>query len=266
MENAEKRTSPIGIIDSGVGGLTVAGRLTCDLPHEDVIYVGDSKNCPYGNKSADEIFSLSLKMLEFLQKQGVKCVAVACNTISALADDLQRRFDFPIISIVDCAADGVARKNPEAVGFIATEFTVKSGVYERLISARLPECRVVSAASEKLAALIDGGSVGGSEVEAEIKKCVGGILEKEHIKSLILGCTHYPIVAESFKKCFPDIELIDPAVYQCEKIEKFLAENGLLNDLGGNFTLYTTGKTAAYSAVLRHLGAKAPEKAVHTSL
>ncbi len=266
MANIEKSASPIGMIDSGVGGLTVAGRLICDLPHEDVIYIGDSKNCPYGNKSADEIFSLSLKMLEFLQKRGVKCAAIACNTISALAAELQQRFDFPIINIVDCAADGVARKNPETVGFIATEFTVKSGVYERLISARLPDCRVVSAASEKLAALIDRGIVGGAEAEAEIKNCVGRILKKEHIKSLILGCTHYPIVAESFKKCFPDIELIDPAVYQCEKIENFLSENGLLNASGGNFTVYTTGETAAYSAVLRHLGAKAPEKTVHTVL
>ena len=127
------------------------------LPGEDIIYFGDSANCPYGNKTSDQIFDLSCNMLRFLGESGVKCTAIACNTISTLSDRLRPCFDYKIISIVEEAAKYVVREHLSSVGLIATEFTVASGKYAELIHKDAPECKVVGKGSPLLAALVDRG-------------------------------------------------------------------------------------------------------------
>ena len=127
------KSNPIGVMDSGIGGLTVVRELQRILPGEDIIYFGDSANCPYGNKTADQIFELSCHMLQFLGSNGVKCTAVACNTISTMAERLRPCFGFRIISIVEEAAKYVIREKLSSVGLIGTEFTVASGKYAELI-------------------------------------------------------------------------------------------------------------------------------------
>lgn len=254
-----KSDSPIGIIDSGVGGLTVVKEVISALPQENIIYFGDSFNCPYGNKSESDILSYCFNMLKFMKQNNVKCVALACNTMSTLVEKVRPYFDFPIISFVECAAKDIISRNLSAVGLIATNFTANSGSYNRQINAGLPDCEVISVGSHDLTKLIDMGLTSGEEVEAEIKLCIDKILEKRNVKDIILGCTHYPIVTDSFKKLYPDINFINPAVAECRMLKKMLADNGALNENGGDFSLYSSGETDNYFKILKMLGSPAPK-------
>lgn len=248
-------TGPIGVTDSGVGGLTVVRELQRLLPGEDIIYFGDSANCPYGNKSAGEIFTLCGNMLRYLENEGMKCAAIACNTTSTLADRLRPCFDFPIISIVEAAARYVIREKPDSVGLIATEFTVRSGKYAQLIHEELPDCRVIGKGSPRLAALVDRGDFDRQDINAEIRAQVDSILAREKVDSLILGCTHYPIVEANFRECYPDMRLINPAYEQACAVKQCLAENGALNpQKQGRFTVCTSGEPRVYEDVIRRLG------------
>ena len=177
--------NPIGVMDSGIGGLTVVRELQRILPGEDIIYFGDSANCPYGNKTSDQIFDLSCNMLRFLGENGVKCTAIACNTISTLSDRLRPCFDYKIISIVEEAAKYVVREHLSSVGLIATEFTVASGKYAELIHKGAPECRVVGKGSPLLAALVDRGDFNQHDINTEIRTQVDNILAREKVENLI---------------------------------------------------------------------------------
>ena len=248
-------SSPIGVMDSGIGGLTVVRELQRILPGEDIIYFGDSANCPYGNKTADQIFELSCHMLRFLGDNGVKCTAIACNTISTMAERLRPCFDYKIISIVEAAAEYVIREKLKSVGLIATEFTVASGKYAELIHAGVPDCHVVGKGSPNLAALVDRGDFNQHDINTEIKTQVDNILAREPVKDLILGCTHYPIVEENFHACYPELRLINPALEQANAVKAYLTEQNALNpQLKGSFTICTSGDPQVYVNVGRRLG------------
>ena len=246
---------PIGVMDSGIGGLTVVRELQRILPGEDIIYFGDSANCPYGNKSSDRIFELSCNMLRFLGENGAKCTAIACNTISTMVERLRPCFDYKIIGIVECAADYVVREGLDKVGLIATEFTVASGNYDALIHKGNPDCRVVGKGSPLLAALVDRGDFNRHDINLEITTQVDNILAREKVENLILGCTHYPIVEENFRECYPGMKLINPALEQANAVQRFLAEEKALNPQEkGTFTICTSGDPQVYVNVGKRLG------------
>ena len=254
-----QNSRPIGVIDSGVGGLTVVRELQRILPGEDILFIGDSVNCPYGNRDADEIFSLTLRMLRYLEKNDVKCVAIACNTISTLADRLRPECPFPLISIVEAGADHIVREKISRVGLIATEFTVSTGYYEKRIHEKAPECVVVSKGSPKLAALIDRGDFNQSAINEEITEQVDVILSREKVDDLILACTHFPIVAENFRACFPQLNLIDPAEEQAAAVRNLLVYRALTNPkTRGTLTIGTTGDPAVYEGIARRLNIYKP--------
>ena len=184
---------------------------------------------PYGNKTADQIFELSCHMLQFLGSNGVKCTAVACNTISTMAERLRPCFDFRIISIVEEAAKYVIREKLSSVGLIGTEFTVASGKYAELIHQGNPDCHVVGKGSPLLAALVDRGDFNQHDINLEITTQVDNILSREKVSDLILGCTHYPIVEENFHECYPQLHLINPALEQANAVKAYLAEQNALN-------------------------------------
>lgn len=249
-----KKNCPIGVMDSGVGGLTVVRELQRILPGEDIIYIGDSANCPYGNKTAEQIFELSCKMLRFLRDNGVKCVVIACNTVSSIVDRLRPDFDLPIFSIIEEAAKYVIREKLSAVGLIATEFTVASGKYTELIHQGSPECKVVAKGSPLLAALVDHGNFNQKDIDREIITQVDNILTREKVENLILGCTHHPIVEENFRKCYPSMRLINPALEQANAVKTFLtAQNALNEQAHGAFTICTSGEPQVYVSVGRRL-------------
>jgi len=253
---------PIGVMDSGVGGLTVVRHLQRLLPGEDILYFGDSANCPYGNKSREELLALVSRMLRYFGEHHVKCVAVGCNTTSPLVGELRARFPFHITGIIESAADYVARAGLDEVGLIATEFTVKNGAYDRFIHRRAPSCRIVAEGSPLLAALIDRGALDAPELDEEIRVRVGDILRRgDDVRHLILGCTHYPIVEDHFRRCFPELTLIDPAPHQAQAVRDYLARADALNpQRRGRFTVCTTGDPAVYARAVERLGLFEPDE------
>ena len=222
--------NPIGVMDSGIGGLTVVRELQRILPGEDIIYFGDSANCPYGNKTSDQIFELSSHMLQFLGDNGVKCTAIACNTISTMADRLRPCFDYKIVSIVEEAAKYVLREHLKSVGLIATEFTVASGKYAELIHEGDPECKVVGKGSPLLAALVDRGDFNQHDINLEITTQVDNILSREKVSDLILGCTHYPFLRGAIRRIVGRRpEIIDGSFGIAKQLHRRLEEQQLLN-------------------------------------
>lgn len=251
-----KINGAIGVMDSGIGGLTVVRELQKILPGEDIIYFGDSANCPYGNKTSEQITALSRNMLSFLGDNGVKVTAIACNTISTLVDNLTPHFDFKIIGIVSPAAEYIAKAGIKSVGLIATEFTVSTKNYDKLIHSHDPSIEVVGKGSPLLAALVDRGDFNENDINTEIRTQVDNILSRKKVDHLILGCTHYPIVEDNFKRCYPDITLINPALEQAKAVKAYLEEqdNSFSDKERGSFTICTSGDPQVYVNVAKRLG------------
>lgn len=255
-----KRNDPIGITDSGVGGLTVVREVMRILPGEDILYFGDSANCPYGNKTKEQLIGFAGSMLQHLSECGIKLAALACNTTSSMIDDLRPNFPLPLLGVIDPAAKLVAERKLSSVGLIATEFTANSKSYDRLIAKYSPETTVVSKGSPSLAALIDSGNFDWSAIDNEITCEVGAILEKGKVGDIILACTHYPIVLDRFEKCFPDLNFINPSHEQAQAVREYLTENDMLSEKDkGSLKIYTTGDPAVYADMCHKLGINANE-------
>lgn len=248
------KKAPIGVMDSGLGGLSAVSALAKVLPAEDIVYFGDTANCPYGNKTNEELLQLSGNMLGFLEKQGVKCVALACNTTSALADILRQRFAAPIITVAESAADAVGTMGLKKVGLIATVSTVGSGIYERRIHAVDASVKVSSVGSVNLAALVEHTRHDDEALNEEIRRCMDRIVSPD-LHHVILGCTHYPLILENFQSCYPGLEFIDPAEHQANSVKEFLQKEGGLNPEGkACMTIFTTGDTESFCSACEENG------------
>lgn len=253
-----ERNAPIGVMDSGVGGLSVVLSLRDSLPHENIIYYGDTANCPYGNRSTEELLSLSGGMLSFLQEKYVKCVALACNTTSALAETLRPNFSVPIITVAECAADAIAKIGLTSVGLIATVSTANSKIYENRIHAIDPKIRVSAVGSYHLASLVEQNLSDSTQIDAEIINCMDALLAQHPVEHVILGCTHYPLVLDRFQLLYPGIHFIDPAPYQAAFLQTFLRENdGLHLENKPSLTVYTTGDPQVFAKVCEDNGLSA---------
>ena len=257
-----KLSGPIGVMDSGIGGLTVVRELQRILPGEDIVYFGDSANCPYGNKSREKIVELSKNMLSFLGENGVKVTAIACNTISTLVDSLSPCFDYKIIGIVSPVADYIARSGIKQVGLIATEFTVSTKNYDELIHRHDPSVEVIGKGSPLLAALVDRGDFNDDEINTEIRTQIDNILSRGKVENVILGCTHYPIVTDNFKHCYPGLTFINPALEQANAVREYLAsqDNSFSEKQRGSFTVCTSGDPQVYVNVAKRLGLFEPDQ------
>lgn len=242
--------APIGVMDSGLGGLSVVSALREILPYEDIIYYGDTANCPYGNKTKEELLSLSRTMLTFLQQKQVKCVALACNTTSALADLLRSDFSMPIITVAECAADAIGKMDLDRVGLLATVSTAKSEIYKTRIQAVSPAVQVFSHGSVNLARLVEENHPTSEHVDAEIRSCMDALLNQDTINDVILGCTHYPLVKDRFELLYPNIRFMDPAPHQAAFLKHFLdAEKAENEEHKPSLSIYTTGTIDAFRDV-----------------
>ena len=256
----EENRKRIGVLDSGLGGLTVAKELGRLLPLESVVYFGDNANCPYGNRPKEEILKLTIAMLDFLQKQDIKIAAVACNTISTLIDQLRERYDFPIVSIIEEACKYAAGQELSQVGVFATEFTIQQGVYEKLLKKLRPETQVYGKASRTLAAMVDEGRFYDPAVKEEIHALLAALLQEHpELKHIVLGCTHYPIVQDLFEQAAPGLSFINPAQVQAKAVGTLLSERGLLTDAtASHLDIYTSGEKSQYEAALKKLDIRRP--------
>jgi len=256
--------SPIGVIDSGVGGLTSVKEIVNLLPGENIIYCGDNANAPYGNRTADDIIGLTKKMLTFLQSKNVKLVAVACNTISSTFESAQyseyaKNFPYPILSIIEPAAEDVIRQQYKNVGIIATEFTIKTGCHKALIQKMDPTINVFGEPSRNLAMLIEKGNLNDPAIRADIEGHVNHLLSLHPVNEIVLGCTHYPIVQNQFEAAAPNVKFINPARDQALSIKKHLKVLNLLNTgASGSLEINTSGGAEIYKTVLDELSVTKP--------
>jgi len=246
----------IGVLDSGLGGLTLVREMERILPHESIVYFGDNANCPYGNRPEEEIVGLSSAMLDFFLEKEVKAVAIACNTISTIADRLRERYGFPIVSIIEAACENAADMGLSRVAVFATEFTIRQGLYGKLLRRISPETEVFGFPSRTLAALIDSGRFDDNATETEVKVLLSALRESApDVKHVILGCTHYAIIGGLFEKCAPGITFINPAQAQAEAIRRLLSKRGLLGDSQQPaLDICTSGEKPLYEAAMKKLG------------
>lgn len=251
--------SKIGIIDSGLGGFTVVKELRRILPNESIAYFGDNLNCPYGNRSKEDILHLTYNMLDFLNDRRVKLVGIACNTVSTLIKEYGNRYDFPIVDIITPTVDFVSENGIDNIGILGTAFTIKTGAYQRMLLERNSNIKITTEPSPNLAALIDSGDFDSAAIKDAVRLHLSNLTKGNEVSNLILACTHYPIVEDIFRSFAPDLKIIDPAVHLAQKIKKTLKENDMLNDdkdADASIEIFTTGKADNYKNLISKFNMK----------
>ncbi len=215
---------PIGIFDSGVGGLTVFKEIRHRFPHEDIIYFGDTARVPYGPKSKHTVIDYSIQNARFLIQQGAKIIVVACNTSSATAlHQLQKLLPIPVLGVIEPGAvSAVKTTQNKRIGVIGTEGTIRSQAYSSAISKLDEKCNVFSQPCPLFVPLAEEGWEDHEVTMLTIKEYLTTLLQEE-IDTLVLGCTHYPILKASIQKFVgDDITLVDSAQTVSDKLDKIL--------------------------------------------
>ena len=254
---------PIGIFDSGLGGLTVTAELRRKLPAEDVIYLGDNARVPYGSKSEDTIVRFAIQDTEFLVQREVKCVVIACNTVSSLAlPDLQRTFpEMTFVGVVEAGVARILELNAKQVLLIGTSATVNSDSYRVQIHRKAPDVNVRSLACPLFVPLAEEGMIEGDLVDLAIRHYLARELESEP-DALVLGCTHYPLLGKSIQKHLPDsTTIVDSATACAGAAERRLAEmNILANRKGsGEERFFVTDMPASFFSMAERFLGRSPK-------
>jgi glutamate racemase len=225
-------SKPIGVFDSGIGGLTIVKRLAATLPNEDIIYFGDTARVPYGSKSNSTIIEYSIQDTNFLLGKNVKAVIVACNTASSIAiNDLKEKFDIPIIGMIEPGAEmAIKETKSKRIGVIGTRSTIGNQAYSKEIKRLDNNIKVFEKACPLFVPLAEEGWIG-HKATYEIAEEYLEELHNLEIDTLVLGCTHYPILASVIQKVMGDrLTLIDSGVASAELVKKELQGKGLEND------------------------------------
>ena len=221
---------PIGVFDSGVGGLTVAKEILNNLPNEKIIYFGDTARVPYGNKSPETIIRYSRQIASFLVSQNVKAIVIACNTASAMAlDAVKESVDIPVIGVVRPGTDAALKATVNnRIGVIGTEGTIRSGIYGRYIREKNPEAVVFNKACPLFVNLVEEGMIDDPVTVIMIHRYLDELIQDHAIDTLILGCTHYPLLQEVIRREIGGrIRLVNPAYETACSLRRLLDENGL---------------------------------------
>lgn len=238
----------IGIFDSGIGGLTVVRSLMEQLSGYDILYFGDTARTPYGSKSPETVIRYALENTDFLINQGAKIIVMACNTASSVAAErVSAEFDVPIFEVITPAVDvSLQTSRKFNIGVIGTRATIKSGIYEKKIKAINPDAKVYSAACPLLVPLVEEGWMQKPETVMIIKKYLHP-LKVRQIDTLILGCTHYPLLKNSIqRKIGKKVSVIDSSMAVGAKIKDFLAGHIEVDNLlsrNGKFRLFVSDIT-----------------------
>ena len=242
--------SPIGVFDSGLGGLSVASLILQRLPHESMIYFADTAHVPYGERSFDEIRLFSRNIVEFLVSKNVKAVVVACNLSSAVAlDPLCETFPYiPIIGVIEPGARGAAAAaNGNTVGVLGTTGAIKSRAYESAIAKLDPSIKVVGQACPKFVPLVESGRTDSDEALAAAREYVEPLVT-EGCKAMVLGCTHYPFLMKPIRSAAGrDVTIVDPAQETVRALENVLMNYNIASDLvDARHEFYASGDAASF--------------------
>jgi glutamate racemase len=246
----------IGIFDSGVGGLTVVRAILEQIPGYDVVYFGDTAHSPYGTKSAETVIGYTIKNIEFLLSQGARIIVIACNTASSVATaEVLERFSVPIFEVITPAVERALQISRNFnFGVIGTRATVRSGIYEKKIIKNHPQARVYSVACPLLVPLVEEGWLSKPETAMIVRKYLRP-LKIRQIDTLILGCTHYPLLKKVIqRKIGKRVQLIDSSTSVSGSIKTYLAQNAEVDrQLGqnGNLVLFVSDVTDHFGKIAR---------------
>ncbi len=241
----------IGIFDSGVGGLTVFKEVAALLPRENLIYLGDTARVPYGTKSVKTVQRYALEAAEFLVDRGVKMLVVACNTASAVAlEQLRERFHLPVIGVIEPGARRASGSRNRRIGVIGTEGTINSGRYPQAITALVPDAQIFSIACPLFVPLAEEGWAEHEIARLTALEYLHPMLEAR-IDTLVLGCTHYPLLRNTLHNIFGDeVLLVDSAEETAKTVQQLFRRQGLTNpDSGGRREFYVTDVPTRFERV-----------------
>ena len=228
-----KQNAPIGVFDSGVGGLTVVKEIMSALPNESIVYYGDTARVPYGSKSAETIIAYSRQIARFLMTQEVKAIVVACNTASALAlETIKAEFAVPFVGVVKPGAKMAAQATQnKRIGIIATEGTISSGIYEKFLKATSPEVEVFGKACPLFVPLAEEGWLNDTVTKQVAERYLAELKEKQ-VDALVLGCTHYPLLRGVIGEVMGEgVTLVNPAYETAKELKYVLEDNHLLKNV-----------------------------------
>lgn len=243
--------APIGVFDSGFGGLTVARAIIDQLPHESIRYVGDTRRGPYGPQPIAKVREYSLEIMDRLVADGVKALVIACNSASAATlRDARERYQLPVIEVVHPAVRrAVAATRNGIVGVIGTEATITSQAYDDAFAAA-PHIELHSAACPRFVELVEAGVTSGDDVIAVAREYLDG-LQRANIDTLVLGCTHYPLLTGALSYVVGDsVTLVSSAEETAQDVYRVLVANDLLRDRSAGapeYTFLVTGDPAEFA-------------------
>lgn len=252
------REAPIGVFDSGVGGLTVVREMLRQMPGESISYFADTAHVPYGPRDPQELRRFAAQITAFLVDKGCKMIIMACNTSTSLAYyDLKAQYDLPMVGVIEPGVDKAlehvsAAGGTGTIGVIGTKATIDSGVYQRILAQKNSKVQVAAVSCPPFVPLVESGQIRGPQVEETVRNCLGP-LKEEGVECLLLGCTHYPFLAPVIKKIMgPDVSCIDPAIETVNRAYRLLAGMKLLNEGGRpSYHYYASGDPESF----RRMGA-----------
>lgn len=227
-----KKAAPIGIFDSGVGGLTVVLEVFQQIPNESFIYYGDTAHVPYGPRDPQELKGFASAITEFLVKQGCKLIIIACNTSTSLAyEELKKRHPLPLIGVIEPGVDKALETTANGkIGVIGTVATINSGVYQKMLIEKNPDVEVEAVSCPLYVPFIEQGQLESEKVYQATETYMESMKEKG-IDTLILGCTHYPFLSPVITKVLgPSVAIINPAKETVRRAVQSLREQNLLNE------------------------------------
>lgn len=262
--------APIGIFDSGVGGLTVARAIIDQLPNESTIYIGDTARGPYGPRKIAEVREFSLEIIEFLVNRGCKAVVIACNTASsAMLRDARERFQIPIIEVIQPAARrAVAATRSGKVGVIGTNATIDSGSYLDAFAAA-PQLQITSKACPRFVEYVERGETSGAEITAIARECLKPMIDAD-VDTLVLGCTHYPLLTGVISYVMGEgVTLVSSAEETAKDLYRVLVEKNLLREVSTTpptHEFLATGDSSQFEILARRFLGPEVSKVHHQDL
>jgi len=250
----EKRTCPIGLFDSGIGGTSIWKEIHHLLPYEDTIYLADSSNAPYGQKTKEEIVDLSIKNTEFLLNRNCKIIVVACNTATTNAiKELRSKYKIPFIGIEPAIKPAATNTQTQTVGILATQGTLNSELFHQTVS-NFKNINVIEQVGHNLVQLIENGNLESAEMNELLHIYLQPMIEA-NIDYLVLGCSHYPYLVPQIRKILPEgVKIIDSGEAVARQTRNVLISHSLLNSEGriSNNIFYTNGNPQVLSSILDH--------------